>query len=134
MLCAAVLYKMKHQRYVWVAIFPTSWLLICTMTAGYEKVFSTDPKVGFLALANSLKARFVEVDFVPQGTFKTLEQVQQVIFNNQLNAGLTSFFMIVVVVLGIYSIKTAMSGLKNPKPTANEVPYESFPEKMPASH
>ena len=134
MLCAAVLYKMKHQRHVWVAIFPTGWLLLATMWAGAEKVFSSDPKVGFWATADSLQAKFIDVPFVPQGTFKSVEQVQQVIFNNNLNGGLTLFFMIVVVVLGFYSIKTALSGLRNPKPTANEVPYEPFPEKMPASH
>lgn len=132
MLCAAVLYKMKHQRYAWVAIFPTAWLLICTMTAGFQKVFSSDPKVGFWALADSLQARFVDVAFVPQGTFKSLEQVKQVVFNNNLNGGLTLFFMLVVVVLGIYSIKTALYGLRNPKPTANEVPYEAFPKDVTA--
>ncbi len=134
MLCAAVLYKMKHQRYAWVVLFPTAWLVICTMTAGFQKVFSSDPKVGFLSLADSLQARFVDVPFVAQGTFKSLEQVQQVIFNNQLNAGLTAFFMLVVVVLGIYSFKTALQGLRNPKPSANEIPYEPFPEKLPVSH
>lgn len=134
MLCAAILYKMKHQRYVWVAIFPTTWLLIVTMWAGFEKVFSSNPKVGFIALADSLQAKFIDVPFVAQGTFDKIEKVQQVIFNNQLNAGLTLFFMIVVVVLGFYSVKTALSGLRNPKPTANEVPYEPFPKKMPASH
>jgi carbon starvation protein len=134
MLCAAVLYKMKHQRHVWVAIFPTAWLLLATMWAGAEKVFSSDPKVGFWATADSLQAKFIDVPFVPQGTFKSVEQVQQVIFNNNLNGGLTLFFMIVVVVLGFYSVKTALAGLRNPKPTANEVPYEPFPEKMPASH
>lgn len=133
MLCAAVLYKMKHQRYAWVAIFPTSWLLICTMVAGYQKVFAEAP-VGFWAIAQNLKAKFIDVPFVAQGTFKTVEDVQQVIFNNQLNAVLTGFFMLVVVVLGIYSIKTALYGLRHEKPTANELPYEPFPENLPASH
>ncbi|PMC12546.1 carbon starvation protein A, partial [Klebsiella aerogenes] len=49
MLCAVVLFKMKRQRYAWVALLPTSWLLICTLTAGWQKSFSPDTKVGFLA-------------------------------------------------------------------------------------
>ncbi len=52
MLCAVVLFKMKRQRYAWVALLPTSWLLICTLTAGWQKSFSPDTKVGFLAIAN----------------------------------------------------------------------------------
>lgn len=47
MLCAVVLFKMKRQRYAWVALLPTSWLLICTLTAGWQKSFSPDTKVGF---------------------------------------------------------------------------------------
>lgn len=47
MLCAVVLFKMKRQRYAWVALVPTAWLLICTLTAGWQKAFSPDNKVGF---------------------------------------------------------------------------------------
>lgn len=44
MLCAVVLFKMKRQRYAWVALVPTAWLLICTLTAGWQKAFSPDAK------------------------------------------------------------------------------------------
>ncbi|MDT1832973.1 carbon starvation protein A, partial [Acinetobacter baumannii] len=56
MLCAVVLFKMKRQRYAWVALVPTAWLLICTLTAGWQKAFSPDNKVGFLAIANKFQA------------------------------------------------------------------------------
>ena len=56
MLCAVVLFKMKRQAYAWVALVPMAWLLICTMTAGWEKVFSEDARVGFLAVANKFQA------------------------------------------------------------------------------
>src|SRR5689334_2193690 len=44
-----VLVKMKRDRYVWVTLLPTIWLLICTLTAGWQKLFDPDPKIGFLA-------------------------------------------------------------------------------------
>ena len=37
-LCTVVLFKMKRQRYAWVTIIPTLWLLVCTLTAGLQKV------------------------------------------------------------------------------------------------
>ncbi len=55
MLCAVVLFKMKRQRYARVALVPTAWLLICTLTAGWQKAFSPDAKVGFLAIANKFQ-------------------------------------------------------------------------------
>ena len=50
-LCTVVLFKMKRERYAWVTIVPTVWLVACTVTAGLEKVFSPNPAVGFLAHA-----------------------------------------------------------------------------------
>src|SRR5208337_3497100 len=50
-LCTVVLFKMKRQRYAWVTIVPTAWLVVCTLTAGLEKVFNANPSVGFLSHA-----------------------------------------------------------------------------------
>ncbi len=60
----------------------------------------------------------------------TESQLAQLVFNNRLDAGLTIFFMIVVVVLALFSIKTALAALKEDKPTAKETPYEPMPENL----
>ncbi len=127
MLCAVVLFKMKRQRYAWVALLPTAWLLICTLTAGWQKAFSPDAKVGFLAIANKFQA------MIDSGTIPaqyTQSQLSQLVFNNRLDAGLTIFFMVVVVVLAFYSVKTAMASLKTDKPTSQERPYEPMPSNL----
>lgn len=124
MLCAVVLFKMKRQKYAWVALVPTAWLLICTMTAGWEKTFSEDARVGFLAVANKFQAMIDSGNIPVQ---YTESQLTQLIFNNRLDAGLTIFFMIVVVLLALFSIRTALKALKSSEPTANEVPYEPMP-------
>src|SRR5213079_2660763 len=51
LLCTSVLVKMKRERYIWVTLVPTAWLLVTTLTAGLQKVFHPDPKIGFIALA-----------------------------------------------------------------------------------
>ena len=127
MLCAVVLFKMKRQRYAWVALVPTAWLLICTLTAGWQKAFSPDNKVGFLAIANKFQA-MIDSGKIPAQY--TESQLSQLVFNNRLDAGLTIFFMVVVVVLALYSLKTALAALKEDKPTAKETPYEPMPENL----
>ncbi len=47
MLGTVVLIKMKRQRYVWVTLLPAVWLLICTTTAGFIKLFDANPAIGF---------------------------------------------------------------------------------------
>ncbi|MFM5145384.1 MULTISPECIES: pyruvate/proton symporter CstA [Aeromonas] len=130
MLCAVVLFKMKRQAYAWVALLPTSWLLICTLSAGWEKTFSDNPKLGFLAIANKFQA------MIDSGTIPaqyTEFQLAQLVFNNRLDAGLTIFFMGVVVVLAGFSLKTALKALRNPQPTANETPYQPMPAQQGAA-
>lgn len=124
MLCAVVLFKMKRQAYAWVALLPTSWLLFCTLAAGWEKTFSDNPKLGFLAIANKFQA------MIDSGTIPaqyTESQLAQLVFNNRLDAGLTIFFMGVVVVLAGFSVKTALKALNDPQPSANETPYQPMP-------
>jgi uncharacterized short protein YbdD (DUF466 family) len=36
----------------WIAVAPTLWLLACTLTAGWQKIFAGDPKIGFIAHAS----------------------------------------------------------------------------------
>ena len=130
MLCAVVLFKMKRQAYAWVALLPTSWLLICTLSAGWEKTFSDNTKLGFLAIANKFRA------MIDSGTIPaqyTEFQLAQLVFNNRLDAGLTIFFMGVVVVLAGFSLKTALKALQNPQPTANETPYQPMPAQQGAT-
>src|SRR5712672_1196152 len=49
--CTVVLFKMKRERFALVTIAPATWLVVCTTTAGLEKVFSPDPNVGFISHA-----------------------------------------------------------------------------------
>lgn len=107
MLCTVVLFKTKRQRYAWVTILPACWLLICTMTAGWLKIF--DSKISFFAAA----ARAVNFQ----------EKI-----SNIVNGTLTIFFMLVVFSLIVYSIRTALVALKIDKPTSAELPYERLPD------
>src|SRR5205814_10050342 len=60
LLCTSVLVKMKREKYVWVTLVPTAWLLITTLSAGVEKIFHTDARIGFLALARKFSAAAAE--------------------------------------------------------------------------
>jgi carbon starvation protein len=103
MLCTVVLFKMKRDRYVWVSIVPTVWLLICTTAAGWIKLFDPNPSVGFLAQANRYRNAISAEELIPPSV--DFAAMQQVMISNYVNAGLTAVFMFVVFAVLFYSIK-----------------------------
>lgn len=125
MLCTVVLFKMKRQRYAWVTIVPASWLLVCTLTAGWEKVFNANPAIGFLALADKFEAALNKgVVLAPA---RNVEQMQQIVFNNHLDAVLAVFFIFVVVSMFFYTVVACVKALREDRQTSCELPYQAIP-------
>ena len=93
-LCVAttVLVKMGKMRYAWVTLLPLAWLAAATLTAGWQKVFSPDPKLGFLSHAQSLAS-------------SANPDAARMIFNDRLDAALALFFMVIVVVVILASAR-----------------------------
>jgi carbon starvation protein len=120
-LCTVVLFKMKRQRYAWVTIAPATWLVACTLTAGLEKVFSSNTAVGFLSHAR----RFGDAVAAGQvlAPAKSLEQMSRVIFNDYVDATLAALFVAVVVSIVIYGVINIRRALSSPTATADEVEF-----------
>jgi carbon starvation protein len=116
-----VLFKMKRGQYGWVTIVPTIWLLICTLTAGWQKIFDANVKVGFVAHANKFQAALDQGQVLAPA--KSLDQMRRVIFNDYVDATLCGFFMFVVVAVLFYGIRTAMQANRETRPSAKETPY-----------
>jgi len=121
-LATCVLFKMKRAKYAWVTILPTIWLLLCTLTAGWQKIFDANPKIGFMAHAAKYQAALADGKVLAPA--KSIEQMQQVIFNDYLDAGLAAFFMIVVVSVLVFGVRTALAAWSANRPTHNEAPAQ----------
>lgn len=124
-LATCVLFKMKRAKYAWVTVVPTIWLLICTLTAGWQKIFHADVRVGFVAHANKFQAA------LDQGTLlapaKSVAQMRQIIFNDYLDASMAGFFMFVVIAVLIAGIMTVMKARGQGAPSSAESPFVPSP-------
>jgi carbon starvation protein len=120
-----VLFKMKRAKYAWVTILPTIWLLLCTLTAGWQKIFDANPKVGFLAHANKYATALAEGKVLAPA--KSIEQMQRVIFNDYLDASLAGFFVIVVLSVLVFGVRTAFKAYANSRPSHNESAVQLMP-------
>jgi carbon starvation protein len=119
-LCTTVLVKMKRERYVWVTLVPTAWLLVTTLTAGIQKIFHPDPKIGFVALAQKFSDSLAAGKVLAPA--KSLDQMRQVIFNNYLDAVVCGLFVLLVVAMCFYAIKIGLQAWRQARPTAIEIP------------
>ncbi len=118
MLATVVLFKMKREKFAWVTIVPTTWLLICTLTAGYQKLFHENPRIGFLAHAHKFEAAAAEGKVLAPA--KAPEQMQQIIMNDYIDATLAAIFMAVVLSILFFSVRACLQALRADKPTTKE--------------
>ncbi len=118
MLGTVVLFKMKREQFAWVTLLPTAWLLACTMTAGWQKVFDANPKVGFLAHASKYQTALDQGQLLAPA--KSLDQMHRIIFNDYLDAGLCVFFMFVVISIVAFGIRACLAARRSSTPTVHE--------------
>jgi carbon starvation protein len=119
--CTVVLFKMKRQRYAWITIVPATWLVVTTVTAGLEKVFSADPAIGFISHAWNFSTALAAGKILAPAN--SLETMRRVMFNDYLDATLAALFVLVVVATVVYGLLNIRKALGTSKATAVEVEF-----------
>lgn len=121
-LCVAtsILLKSEKRYAAWITAIPLSWLLVITTIAALEKLFSHDTRVGFFAAANDLSTKLAAGALPPEKA----AIAPQLIFNQHLDAWLTLFFISVLWIVVVDTLKVWFRCLRQPNAMAsNETPY-----------
>src|SRR5687767_9541731 len=112
-----ILIKSGKARYAWTTLAPLAWLLLVTLTAGWQKIFAADPRLGFLAHARSIAEQ------VAAGTMDAARG-GRLIFNDRLDAVVAGIFMVVTVLLVGASVREWLQVLRGRKPAVvRETPF-----------
>jgi len=129
-LCVAttVFIKMGKARYSFVTLLPLAWLTIVCMAAGWDKMFSPDPKLGFLAHAHQIEG-LVASGALP-AAIKSVADAHRMIFNDYLDAAVAGFFMASVIVILADSMREWWAVLGGRKPVTSDE-FEAMP--LPAT-
>jgi carbon starvation protein len=126
MLATAVLFRMKRERYAWVTMIPTAWLLACTVTASLLKLFSDNPALGFLAHARRYS------DALASGTVlapaKSAAEMRRIVANDYIDAALCALFLFVVLSILFYTIRTCLAARRIAEPSVHELPLMAAAE------
>jgi carbon starvation protein len=106
-----------------VTLLPLAWLVVVTVSAGWTKLFSPEPRLGFLAQARALQAAR-DAGTLPAGV-KHASDLTQMIANNYLDAAVAAFFLLSVIVILLDSVRVWLAVLRGAKPaTSTEVPFQ----------
>ena len=112
-----IILKNGKARYAWVTLLPLAWLLMVTLTAGWQKVFAADPRLGFLAHAAATAEQ------VASGAVEA-SRGTRLIFNDRLDAVVTVSFMVITVLVVLASAREWLLILTRRKPAkAQESPF-----------
>ena len=100
----AILIKTGRIKFAWITIIPLTWLLIITTSAAYQKIFSDDIRIGFLASAQSMSNKIVEGNL----SSDEIDILEKLIFNLKLDTGITIFLVSIlwIVVFDVLRIAT----------------------------
>ena len=112
-----VLVKSGKARYAWITLLPLAWVLIVTLTAGWQKVFAADPRLGFLAHAALTAQQVADGALDPA-------RGARLIFNDRIDAAGATVFMLVTVLVVLASAREWLLVLTRRKPArVQESPF-----------
>ena len=126
-LCVAtgILVKSGKLKYAWLTALPLIWLVIITSTATWQKLSSADPRIGFLAAANSLSDKLAAGVLSPDKA----AVAPQLIFNQRLDAVLALFFAALLWLIVIDMLRVCMRHLRGQAvPPLSEAPH--YPTRL----
>ncbi len=119
--CCVVMVKMKREKYLWIPALPTSWLLLCTLTAGWQKVFHDDPRIGLLANARKFADAAARGEVLAPA--KSMEEMQRVVFNYYVDAAMCAVFIAVLLATVFFGVRAALAARRVNAPSTRETDY-----------
>jgi len=87
-----IVIKMGKARFAAVTLVPLVWLVAVTFTASYQKIFSTNPRIGFLAHARQLATDSAALPARPP-------EISRLMFNDRLDAVVTGVLVVLVILI-----------------------------------
>jgi len=110
-LCTTILIKMQKTRYLFITLVPLCFMCAVTFSAGYMKIFSADPRLGFLSGAQSV-AREAAGIVDPTKASELLRQAAVW----QFDAAVAGFFLLLVFLIVVGSASQWWQLIRGTKP------------------
>ncbi|MGY1437882.1 carbon starvation CstA family protein [Streptomyces reniochalinae] len=121
--CTTLLVKSGRLKWAWVTAVPLVWDAVVTLTASWQKVFSSDPKVGFFQQRSDYQDAIEAGKVIAPA--KNMDDMHTVVTNSTVDGVLSALFAILVVVVLVDAARTCLKAVRHPhSATMHEAPYE----------
>ncbi|MFI2039788.1 carbon starvation CstA family protein [Streptomyces bottropensis] len=117
-----VLIKTGKLRWAWVTGIPLAWDVAVTFTAGWQKIFSDNPAIGFFALRDKYAAAIDKGDLLPGAT--NMDDMHTIVTNNTVDGVIMAIFLILVLTVLVNCAVVCVRAVRSPVPLpSTEAPY-----------
>lgn len=117
-----VLIKSGKLRWAWVTGIPLAWDVAVTYTAGWQKIFSDNPAIGFFALRDKYAQAIDDGQLLP-GAANT-DDMHTIVLNNTVDGVLMAVFLLLVLTVLVNCAVVCVRAVRSPQPLpTTEAPY-----------
>ncbi|SFS92959.1 carbon starvation CstA family protein [Saccharopolyspora flava] len=110
-----LLIKAGKAKYAWVTLVPLAWDAAVTLTASWQKIFSSDAKIGFFAQRASYQAA-LDAGQTSKGTASTVEEMQKVVVNSTVDGVLSVLFAVLIIIVLVDAVRVWIKALRTTEP------------------
>jgi carbon starvation protein len=110
-----LLIKAGKAKYAWVTLIPLAWDVAVTLTASWQKIFSSDAKIGFFAQRASYQAA-LDAGQTSKGTANTVEEMQKVVVNSTVDGVLSVLFAVLIIIVLVDAVRVWIKALRTTEP------------------
>ncbi|WP_148572095.1 carbon starvation CstA family protein [Nocardioides caldifontis] len=121
-LAVTLLIKHGKAKWAWVPGIALAWDLTTTMTASWQKVFSSNPAIGYFEQADTYRTAADQGEVLAPAT--DAGQMDQIIFNSTVNGVLQATFAILTLVVVANAAVIWFKGWRTGGLPTTEVPHQ----------
>ncbi len=121
-LATTLLIKHGKAKWAWVPGIGLVWDLVVTLTASYQKVFSSNPKIGYFEQRSVYQASIDKGEVLTPAT--DMSQMHQIVTNSTVNGTLQALFALLVIIVVIDALIMCLKAFRAGGVPTTEVPKQ----------
>ena len=114
--------KSGKWKWAWVTAAPLAWDAAVTLTASWQKVFSSDPTLGFFAQRDRYQAAIDQGQVLAPA--KSMDEMHQIVINSTVDGVLAALFAILIIVVIADAARVWIKAIRATEPLpSTEAPF-----------